>query len=91
MKIAKEMFEELGFHYDKTASKIVIFEIWYDGLNNLHHSEFIRFKNVDNKWWKLIPKKEIILNFDKDIDIKLFKAINKQVEELGWLDENSKD
>lgn len=84
---AKEMFEELGFHYDKTNTKIVIFETWYNGFGELHLDEFIRFKNTNNKWWRLIPKKEIILNLNKDIDIKLFKAINKQVEELGWLDD----
>lgn len=86
---AKEMFEDAGFFYDKTPSKIVIFETWYNGLGELHHDEIMRFKNIDNKWWKLIPKKEIILNFNREIDIKLFKAINKQVEELGWLDDRS--
>lgn len=84
---AKEMFEELGYHYDKTSNKIVIFETRYNGFNEMYVDEIIRFKNIDNKWWKLIPQKEIVLNFNKEIDVKLFKAINKQVEELGWLDD----
>lgn len=89
-KSAKEMFEELGYHYDKTSKQIVIFETWYNGFSELHHQELMRFKNIDSKWWKLIPKRELVLNFNKEIDINLFKAINKQIEELWWLDEQSK-
>lgn len=83
---AKEMFEEAGYFYDKALNKIVIFETWYDTYGELHHSEVMRFKNIDNKWWRLIPKKKIVLDFSEEIDIKLFKAINKQVEELGGVD-----
>lgn len=80
---AKEMFEELGYFYDKKRNQIVIFETWYNGFSEMHHNEILRFKNIGNR--RIIqPKKEIILNFNEEIDIKLFKAINKQIEELGW-------
>lgn len=80
---AKEMFEELGYFYDNKGNKIVIFETWYNGFSEMHHTEILRFKNICNRW-VLQPKKEIILDFNKEIDIKLFNAINKQIEELGW-------
>jgi len=30
---AKEMFEKLGYFYDKKGDKIVIFETWYNGFS----------------------------------------------------------
>lgn len=78
---AKEMFENLGYFYDKKGDKIVVFETWYNGFSELHHNEILRFKK-DTKW-HLIPKDNLSLTIKSEIDINLFKAINKQIEELG--------
>lgn len=79
---AKEMFEKLGYFYDKKGDKIVIFETWYNGFSELHHNEILRFEKK-NKWC-LVPKEKLSLIINNEININLFKAINKQVEELGW-------
>lgn len=78
---AREMFEEVGYFYNKTSNRISIFETWYD-FGELKNQEILRFEKC-NKGWVFNPKKEITLNFKDEIDIKLFNAINKQVEELG--------
>ena len=80
---AKEMFEDAGYFYDKITNQIIVFETWYDGFSKMHHNEILKFKKISDM---LIAKakKEIILNFDKEIDVKLFQAINKQLEEFGW-------
>lgn len=83
---AKEMFEELGYYYRKTNNEIIVFEVWQNGLSELHHNEILRFKKYDRKWWELQPKKILHFDLKNDINIKLFKAINKQIEELGWLE-----
>jgi len=83
---AKEMFEDLGYHYDKTSNKIVIFEVWFHSSGEIYHEEILRFIKIGGIWI-LKPKKGIILRFNKQFDIRLFKAINKQIEELGgWND-----
>ena len=68
---AKEMFEELGFEYSKNE-----FSIRY----------YKEFRDYDDSYtldidFRLIEEK---LFSDFEIDIRLLKAINKQVEELGW-------
>ena len=80
---AKEMFEKLGYFYDDKENKIVIFRTWYNGYNEMKHEEICRFVKINNSW-TFRHKKEIILKFNHGIDVELFKAINKQVEELGW-------
>lgn len=81
MKCAKEMFEELGWYLDiETNDEQVVYS-----------------KNkFDNDTFGFIGAKTI--TFDKemeslyldgldDISMLLLQAINKQVEELGWLDD----
>jgi len=81
---AKEMFEKLGYFYDKKGDKIVIFETWYNGFSELHHNEILRFEKKSK--WHLVPKGDLLLTIKDEVDLNLFKAINKQVEELGWND-----
>lgn len=79
---AKEMFEELGYTYKDSYFNYKLFEIAYNS-----HSRFgscIIF-DVTHKIFK-------ISRFDDEYktgwcDIRLLKAINKQIEELGWLDD----
>lgn len=76
---AKEMFEKLGYEYSELLSDDT--RIYYEHKNNgnnLHNqpSNFIMFC-LDYK----------VISNDCDITLKELQAINKQVEELGWLDE----
>lgn len=71
---AKEMFEKLGYEYSKVGEKI-----YYEIPNPYElggHSPFVIFYTVNQYWDTNIVE----INKDKE----LIKAINKQVEELGW-------
>lgn len=68
---AKEMFEKLGFECDSNE-----FTIRY----------YKEFRDYDDSYtldidFRLIEQ-ELLSDFE--IDMRLLKAINKQVEELGW-------
>ena len=76
MKTAKEMFEELGYEKFENDSRIT-----YEKYNR--ECKMIEF-----------DKERMEITFADDnycevvmIDRKELQAINKQVEELGWLDE----
>ena len=74
MKSAKEMFEKLGYLEVKDK---YIDGITYVSLMKNTYKEISMFKD-DNKI--LIPIENIeILEYEE------LKAINKQIEELGWL------
>ena len=68
---AKEMFEELGYVYDLCSDGI-----WYDNSDGENDGQAINFNK--NKYIQLIGDFEIM-------ELDLLQAINKQVEELGWL------
>lgn len=78
MKIARELFEELGADYFENNLRITI--EFYN--KNTDDYDFIEFDkecktlsiNIDQFNFKLY-------NFDFE---KLFKAINQQIKELGW-------
>lgn len=81
MKSAKEMFEELGYDYSiNPDDTIEIYKVWEDCECNLHHDIVVCIKN----------KKCIDISLE-DVGIRVYKqlieAINKQIEELGWIDE----
>ena len=79
MKTAKEMFESLGFvNYN--------FE---DEINYQNEDIFVRFLLSDKEYRCFSDE---IINGDWErsdisVDIDLHKAINQQLKELGWLDE----
>lgn len=86
---AKEMFKELGFvEVDGfrglmyRMDSIEKFEI----IGAMSKSVFIHF--VDGT---VNVSKSLFMGggTDEPIDMKLLKAINKQVEELGWNNENN--
>ena len=79
---AKEMFEELGYFYDRKATQIIIFSTWVNGFDEIKLEEIMRFVKYDKN--KIFKNKGLKLDFKKEFDIKLFKAINKQIEELGF-------
>lgn len=75
MKNAKEMFEKLGYEditneysYDKDYKAVYI---------NKTYTPHVRIIFVEYGTTKVIDN-------EIDITIPLLKAINKQVEELGW-------
>ena len=71
---AKEMFEKLGYKQVNNDINYLIYDL--DGVFKL-------------KFYK--PQQDIEIEVIEDIyntlDVEELKAINKQAEELGWLDE----
>lgn len=78
MKSAKEMFEDLGYEYsfDNRRDEFVI-HYWkdQDTLDWKHICFYEHTYEADEKWESM------------SVDMPTFKAIKKQCEELGWLDE----
>ena len=85
---AKEMFE--GLEYEQMSG--------YTGLmykkESIVNLPFVGEKNKET-WVHFVNNtvtvsKYLIFggNDSEEIDMPLLKAINKQIEELGWLDEN---
>ena len=81
MKTAKEMFEELGYEYE-------IDEEFIECEKNEVQFEIFR------KWLKIVfvlSGKYFYCDEDYEsmaVDVPTFKAIQQQLKELGWLDEN---
>ena len=77
MKDARTMFEELGYEQD---------------LNNKYYIGYIKRLNDYGKQRTFTFMKEMkfftFVDQDNSVAIKLneLKAINKQIEELGWID-----
>lgn len=86
MKSAKEMFSELGFEYSECYFEGKLDSILYKGKQKRHTQvEFM----LDRKLYKIFFEtctKETYDILPSCVDIKLHKAINKQVEEL-WGDD----
>ena len=68
---AKEMFEELGYEQEMKNNVIYYFKKIHIPKSDIVYS--INF---------IVEKKEIFIS--KNIDMQELKAINKQIEELGW-------
>jgi len=80
---AKEMFEKLGYeerkheNYIRYVGKFFISD-WYNILFDLERKTIYPNITSDSPFTPAEPL---------EINIDLLQAINKQVEELGWLDE----
>ena len=74
---AKEMFEELGYILDTAEedSRLYCKDILDENTFGYKDSEMIYF---DDEYWG------IYLTNKEYINTKELKAINKQIEELGW-------
>ena len=70
-KSAKEMFEELGFEYKKSDFSITYYKEFRDYDDECYILD-INFRLFEQE-----------ISTDFSIDMRLLKAINKQVEELG--------
>lgn len=73
---AKEMFEKLG--YKETENDIYFLK--YYKPYRLQHDKEIKFHKLDKTF---TVKDDNGINY-KWIDMEELKAINKQIEELGW-------
>ncbi len=67
---AKEMFEKLGYKY-LTDYKYCLFR-----YVNKDENPFVYIYFYENKTIEIAP--------DYELSYKVYQAINKQVEELGW-------
>lgn len=76
---AKEMFEELGYIETEDDK----FFLKYYRKCKLHHDKEIKFHKLDKT---ITVKDDNGINY-RWFNLKELKAINKQVEELGWLGE----
>lgn len=75
---AKEMFEKLGYRYYKGVGIIKVDEVWKNGFGEIVSSLVVEF-DIREKWFKSRN-----LKFGRKIGVEIYKAINKQIEELGW-------
>ena len=76
---AKKMFEELGYKYKEPTFKVHGDSHFY--YEDIFKCNLIIFYLKEKKFMTSHNYKEM------DIDMPTFKAIHKQCEELGWLDE----
>lgn len=82
MKSAKEMFEELGLTERRVNDTISYFNHGTGGHTEYWYCE-ICFNLTINEYY-------LVCNVTGGrffVDVKLHKAITKQLEELGWLEE----
>lgn len=79
---AKEMFEELCFYEKTNNSAYLIYEMHgQDRYTNDVVTTIITFKKRE----KLVRIKKLNKTSSYNFNAKEIKAINKQIEELGWL------
>ena len=80
---AKEMFEELGYRYYKGNGIIRVDEVWKNSFGEIKSALVVEF-DISEKWFRSKN-----LKFGRYIGVETYKAINKQIEELGWNNENN--
>lgn len=81
---AKEMFEELGFTYNECYYHHELDSIIYKRTEK--RATQIEFM-LDRKMYKVFFEVSDIDTYEllpSAVDMELHKAINKQIEELGW-------
>ena len=80
MKSAREMFENLGYQKVRDSlnsliyDKADVFDYYQILFNKNDKTVSIKYNHLDVTYTTFFP-----------VDIKLFMAIQKQLEELGWL------
>jgi hypothetical protein len=81
VKSAKEMFEDLGYKHSLFGNKDNK-NIIYDLVNEDTYIMF-RISTKEIKFCGVFPNKVDSISFS--MNTALLQAINKQVEELGWI------
>lgn len=82
-KSAKEMFEEIGYELIENGKRYLRFANYEDKERHYYGGEFIDFEKI-NLQFRLTRKTCNGNTHFKYGSIKEFKAIQKQIEELGW-------
>ena len=82
MKSARKMFEELGWQY--FYNDFIKSDCY---SKNKKNDGYVPYYNDIIKFYLESKCVYIDTNY-KGIDMETLKAINKQCEELGWLDDN---
>lgn len=82
---AKEMFEELGYEQKLEYYRGEVMRIKYVVDGN-YHTQFMF--DMNNKMFYSYFKTNDGSEMPAWVEIKHLKAINKQIEELGWLGDN---
>lgn len=70
---AKEMFEKLGYEHFNNGLRIT-----YQNYE-ISECKLIEFNLKEKKMWLADDSEEVV-----ELSFKEIKAINKQIEELGW-------
>lgn len=79
---AKEMFEKLGYEFEITE-----YEEFKPDYNYVDKNDNVIYFDLEDKELCFIPaNKQMIIRQP----LKFIQAINKQVEELGWLGSDDK-
>lgn len=81
---AREMFKELGFEQIRNDGHFIKYKKADDGIDKIITFS-IMFRYFDSKYG------EYPFTAPYEFDIDTLKAINKQCEELGWLEEEKKE
>lgn len=82
---AKDMFEKLGWSYEYVKEDCSEDTIQCRDLTRTMLLVSLNYETLPNIQFNLISKCIVITNL-RFINLDILKAINKQVEELGWLD-----
>lgn len=77
---AKEMFEKLGYKYIEHVEKL------YGDIQYNKQFEFAEITIYFNNKNKEVEFSSDVVDIVINIDLEELKAINKQIEELGWND-----
>lgn len=81
MKSAREMFEKLEYQLYEETKKYLRYK---KGISKYADGTYIEF-DLNNKMIRLYTKTPQYNNNPRYADYREFEAINKQVEELGWI------
>ena len=85
---AKEMFEKLGYKLDEQDDYLIYWKVARKQRLNFYNTQN-EIQIEFNNHYKTVEKREL-MQLDENsniITLKELQAINKQVSELGWLDE----
>jgi hypothetical protein len=78
---AKEMFEELGYEQNKNERGLYYYRL-------IHNNYLLSEPNAEKSIRFDFEKKKCFVNYSHNhtfgINARLSKAIQKQIEELGW-------
>lgn len=80
---AKEMFEKLGYEIDEQSNKEILYKMKWE-ISTTYYVSF----DLEHKWFECFITSDSPFEPSKSfaIDLELLQAINKQCEELEWLD-----